>query len=90
MAGFAKRFLLFLGDEDRAVMTLFGSKAYQSISGSVGRACGFGDARTAWWGPPCQAFIEFFPWWGKGHCQYWAEQEQRIRLALESASLTDI
>lgn len=85
-----KRFLLFLGDEDRAIMALFGSKAFKTISGSVGRACGDGGGKPRAWGPYARALIEFFPWWGRGHCKYWAEREQKIQQALDAVGLSDI
>lgn len=85
-----KRFGRFLGDVDRALMCLLGGRAYQSLSGSTGRACGFADGQVRWWGPEACWLIEIQPWFGKGHCKRWAEEEAVIEKALAQAGLADL
>lgn len=85
-----QRFGRFLGDVDRAVMCLFGGRCYQSLSGSTGRACGWGGGEPKSWGPTACLLIEVQPWFGKGHCKRWAEEEQVIGEALAKAGLLDL
>jgi hypothetical protein len=88
MAGFLKRLVNFLAAEDEAVATIGGAEPYETISGSVGRACGYPTAASKkWWGPPFRAFIEFMPWFGTGHCLHQAIREQAIVNALTAQGL---
>ena len=75
------RIINFLGGEDRAVAALFGARWFQTISGSAGRACGYGGGVRRWWGPPAAAVIDRIPGLrppGPGHCEFWALAEQRM------------
>lgn len=90
MSGLLKRGLNGLGNLDRAVAALFGARFFQTVSGSAGRACGLGGGDTRWWGPSLRWLIDIEPWFGRGHCQRWAEAEQRFGEALAQAGIADI
>lgn len=71
----------FLGDGDRAVASLFGARWFQTISGSAGRACGYGGGVKRWWGRSAVTLIDHLPFLkpgGAGHCEFWANAEQRM------------
>jgi hypothetical protein len=78
MAGFAKRILGFLVGEDEAFNALGGGNYRQTISGTIGRACGYAGGKPHWWGPICRFLLELMPWFGKGHCERQAIAEANI------------
>lgn len=78
----SSRLLNFLGNIDRAGAALGGAKWFQTVSGTVGRACGYGFGVKQWWGKPCRWLIDGIPAFGQGHCQRWAENEARMALEL--------
>lgn len=66
---------------DEAANAALGGRPRETLSGSIGRACGFGDGHTRAWGPLGRALVDGL--FGRGHCQRQAEKEARRR-ALEA------
>jgi hypothetical protein len=56
-----KRTKAFLEGEDEAILGAFGGSAKRTISGTAGRACGYGGG---------------MPWFGAGHCERCAILEE--------------
>jgi hypothetical protein len=80
MTNLAARILGFLIGEDEAINALTGGATRETISGTVGRACGYPTPDQArWWGPAFRAVIEVMPWFGAGHCLRQAVNEHRRR-----------
>lgn len=77
MASIGDRLKGFLVGIDGAFNALGGGHPHQTISGTVGRACGFGGGEPHWWGPMARKLIDGMPWFGAGHCEGVAEEEAR-------------
>jgi hypothetical protein len=78
MPSFLDRLLGVLIAEDEAVNAALGGDPRETISGTVGRACGltvFGERR--WWGAAARWVVDAVM--GKGHCELQAEKEARRR-----------
>lgn len=81
MTGFLQRQVNVLEGLDEAINAECGGSPRETISGTVGRACGDGGGKRQWWGPAARAVIEVQPWFGNGHCAHTAEAEARRRQA---------
>lgn len=82
MSGLGERLFGFLLNEDRGLNALGGGKPDQTISGTVGRACGSVDpGQKRWWGPGARFAIEIQPWFGRGHCARAAQVEAAAQRA---------
>jgi hypothetical protein len=68
MAGLLARIQGFLLGQDEALTALGGGSAKKTISGTIGRACGYSGGKPRWWGPPLRWALEVQPWFGPGHC----------------------
>jgi hypothetical protein len=71
-----KRTKAFLEGEVEAILGACGGSAKRTISGTAGRACGYGGGKPRWWGPALRGLIEVMPWFGAGHCERCAILEE--------------
>lgn len=81
MTGAPDRLLNVAIAEDEAANAALGGRPRETLSGSIGRACGFGGGHARAWGPLARALVDGL--FGRGHCQRQAEKEARRR-ALEA------
>jgi hypothetical protein len=81
MTGLKDRIVGFLAGQDEALNALGGGSDRETISGTVGRACGAAGGKPRAWGPPLRTMIEIMPWFGPGHCAKYAALEAARRNA---------
>lgn len=86
MAGLKDRLVGFLLGLDEAFNGLGGGSGRQSISGTIGRACGYAGGTKHWWGPPCRWALEIQPWFGAGHCERVAIEEAAAAAVTETTT----
>lgn len=87
--GWMQRFRNVALEGDEAVNAAGGGLPGESISGTIGRACGYGQyGKKRWWGPIAASALEHTPFFAKGHCYRTALDEARNRAALEQARAT--
>lgn len=75
MSSYLHRLINGLVGIDETANALGGGKPTQTISGTVGRACGAAGGKPHWWGPVLRDLIDGMPWFGPGHCENQAIKE---------------